>query len=154
MANYRWLKPVHTRDGRTILARPHEATFNGRHNLAKSKTLIVLYHLKHKLADTRGLTLKQLSIQSGVSYNTLKSSLGDWFLWKYVKRRAIEGSTRPKFAYTIGRRGEHFIENRLPKNRLQDYISEIREHRQSYRQTIKNNPLTLIDNSRKNDIML
>lgn len=137
MTNYRWLKPVHTRDGRTVLARPHEATFHGKHNMAKSKALITLYHLKYKLADTRGLTLKQLSIQSGVSYNTLKSSLGDWFLWKYVKRRAIEGSTRPKFAYVIGHRGEHFIEDRLPKNRLQDYISEIRAYRQTRRQPKK-----------------
>lgn len=139
MIDYRWLKPVHTRDGRTVIARPHEATFNGKHNSAKARTLIVLYHLKHKLSDTRGLTLKQLAITSGVSYSTLKSSLGDWCMWKYVKRRVIEGTTRPMFSYVIGQRGEHFVENRIPRNRLQDYITEISAYRQAYIPTTRTN---------------
>jgi hypothetical protein len=139
MIGYRWLKPVHTRDGRTVIARPHEATFNGLHNSAKARTLIVLYHLKHKLSDTRGLTLKQLAITSGVSYSTLKSSLGDWYMWKYVKRRVIEGTTRPMFSYVIGQRGEHFVENRIPRNRLQDYITEISAYRQAYIPTTRTN---------------
>jgi hypothetical protein len=39
------------------------------------------------------------------------------------------GINRPVYSYLIGERGEHFIEVRIPRERLAEYIAEIRANR-------------------------
>ena len=83
--------------------KPVITTFRGKHNEAKSKALITLLDSKQK--DQGGLTLKQLSIFSGVSYEYLKSRLGKWHEWKYVTRHVTKGRNRPGPIVAIA--GEH-----------------------------------------------
>jgi len=126
MIEKRWLRSIHTSEGKLVTARPHEATFNGRHNCCKSKTLVVLYHRKQKISETTGLTLRELSLASGVSYAYLKSRLAKWVEWKYLVRKMTDGINRPVYSYLIGERGEHFVEDRIPRERLVEYVAEIR----------------------------
>lgn len=121
-----WMRPIHTKEGKLVIARPHEATFNGRHNACKSKALIVLYHRKYKLHQSTGLTLKELSRASGVSYSYLKSRLGKWVSWGYLLRKITNGTNRPVYSYSIGKRGRHFVEDRIPKDILSQYIEDIK----------------------------
>jgi len=47
------------------------------------------------------------------------------------KRRVIE--VLPACVFVCNRpEREHFVENRIPRNRLQEYISEISAYRQAY----------------------
>ncbi len=108
---------------------PHEATFNGIHNASKSKVLITLYHHRHKLGNNGGLSLRELSIYSGVPYSYLESRLGKWAKWKYVLRKVKMGGNRPVFCYEIAARGEKFVEIRIPADRREDYVKEIRQWR-------------------------
>jgi hypothetical protein len=129
MYNPDWKHIIHTKNGKAVIARPHEATFKGCHNSSKSKALIILYHRKHKLLQTTGLTLKELSIASGSSYAYLKSRLAKWVEWKYITRKITVGTNRPVYSYSIVERGEHFVEDRIPKDRLAEYIEEIRTNK-------------------------
>jgi hypothetical protein len=122
-----WMpRPIHTKEGKLVIARPHEATFNGRHNACKSKALIVLYHRKYKLHQATGLTLKELSQASGVSYSYLKSRLAKWVEWDYLHRKIGESNGGPVYFYTISKRGKHFIEDRIPRDILSRYIEDIK----------------------------
>ena len=106
------------------------ATFRGSHNASKTKTLIILHHHKYNLKLSTGLNVRQLHSESGVNYDYLRSRLGKWFKWKYVSRRAHDdGNGRPMFYYTITVRGEHFINNIVPKDVLTRYINEINQYR-------------------------
>ena len=122
-----------------IIARirgPREATFKGAHNASKCKTLLLLYHRKHKLGLGTGLSARDIHLQSGVGYDYLRARLGVWFKWGYLSRRlTINYTGKPAFSYTIAKRGEHFIENRVPQEALDRYIAEIR----IFRSQIANN---------------
>ena len=124
-----WERLIHTKDGKLVIARPHEATFNGCHNACKSKALITLYHWKKKLRATTGLSLKELAESSGVTYNYLGSRVAKWVEWGYLNRKVKMGGNRPVYCYYIAERGIQFVEYRIPRERLQDYIDEIREYR-------------------------
>jgi hypothetical protein len=125
-----WERLIH-KDGKLIIARPHEATFKGKHNACKSKVLIVLYHRKYRLVDNTGLSLKELADASGVKYFYLETRLSKWVEWGYVIRKIKMGGNRPVYCYLIAKRGQQFVERRIPKNRLQDYIVEIQTFKAS-----------------------
>ncbi|MFC2022043.1 hypothetical protein ACFLTR_02360 [Chloroflexota bacterium] len=93
------------------------------------RPLIVLYHRINRLAASTGLSLKELSEQSGVKYSYLESRLAKWVKWEYIIRKVKQGDNRPVYCYSIASRGIHFVEDRIPRDRLQDYIAEIREHK-------------------------
>ena len=118
------MRPFTTKDGRTIEPRGHEATFRGLHNASKSKVLIYLRHwLKH---GKGGQTARQLSEATGVSYDYLRARLSFWHRIRYIDRRAIDpGQGRPQFAYKISERGLRFVTDRIPPDRLADYIAEL-----------------------------
>lgn len=122
----RWRKQVHTKDGEVVVATPHEATFKGKHNACKAKTLIVLYHRKNKLNHKTGLSITELTDATGVSYNYLGSRLAYWHRWGYILRHIKQGNTRPVYSYSIALRGSHFVEDRIPPDRRRDYIIDIR----------------------------
>lgn len=107
----------------------HIATFNGRHNSNISKTLIVLYSRKQR-GITAGLSAKELHLATGVSYDNLRAKLTKWYNWRYLDRRAVgvDGG-RPHYVYTIAERGIHFVEDRIPLDRYNDYITEIKTFR-------------------------
>jgi len=116
--------------GKIIMPKRHIATFRGKHNASKAKTFIVLYDAMFTQGITIGFSVGQLYLLSGVPYGTLKSSLGRWHSWQYVSRRAREGDNgRPIFTYWLGARGKHFVENRIPPDKLKQYITEIKAFR-------------------------
>ncbi len=107
---------------------PHEATFNGLHDSAKVKVLLVLYHRRFKLGNPSGLGVAELHRLSGCNYDTLRAKLFKWKNWKYVTRRlGLNRQGRPAFTYIIADRGVRFIEERVPRERLVDYIRQIRD---------------------------
>ncbi len=119
------------KDGRTIVARVHIASFSGRHNMCKSKTLIALYKHKFEMQQSSGLSLRELARSSGVSYMFLKSRLGIWTRWKYIIRKVRDDGNRPVYCYTISERGINFYENVIPPDKREQYIAEIKESRQA-----------------------
>jgi len=109
--------------------RPVIATFNGKHNQMKSKALIILLDRKQK--ELGGLTLKQLTIASSVSYEYLKARLGVWHGWRYVNRRVTtNGKNKPVFSYSIAARGIKFVNERIPPDVVHRYIMELKEYHQ------------------------
>jgi predicted ArsR family transcriptional regulator len=111
--------------------RPHTATFNGSHNASKTKALVVLYHRKHTLRLNTGLSSLQLHQQSGVSYDTLRSHLKRWVEYRYLARRPADSHRgRPVYYYTIAARGEHFIQDIVPRDVLDRYVKEIKQSRE------------------------
>lgn len=124
----------YTKNGKTVIARPHEATFKGRHNACKSKVLIVLYKIR---GYPKGLSLSELARDTGVKYSYLESRLGKWVQWDYIDRKIKQGDNRPVYCYYISARGIHFVEKRIPKKRRLDYEAEIREHQETIINTIQ-----------------
>lgn len=108
--------------GRFHDSQPHEATFNGKHNMAKSKVLIVL--LARYKQGLGGLSARELHNATGVSLTVLKTKLSQWAKWKYVVRRVASGY-RPHYSYTISERGAKFILIRIPADRYNEYVAEI-----------------------------
>jgi hypothetical protein len=98
---------------------PPLATFRGRHNAVKSKCFIILYSLDgHN--DFNGLTYRQLADTTGCLVCTVKTRVGKWCAWKYIKR--IDSIP---YRYMIAARGKHFIENILPDEALARYMNEM-----------------------------
>jgi predicted transcriptional regulator len=124
------MRPFQARDGRIIVPRQHIAKFNGDNNRSKSKVLIWLYsRLQH--GYTSGLSALELSQAVGVSYSSLQSSLSKWYKWRYIDRRPVSSdSGHPHYTYAIADRGVHFVEDIIPRDKYDQYVSEIREFRQ------------------------
>lgn len=106
-----------------------ESIFKGVHNASKSKALIVLYHRKHKLGLAAGLNLQELHLQSGVNYDYLRARLTFWHRWGYVSRRPVAAKGRPVYEYTIAQKGVRFIESVIPRDKLVQFIAEIKATR-------------------------
>lgn len=118
------------RAGKLIISKPHIATFNGVHNASKTKVFIVLYHLKHKLGLNIGLNVLDLHLQSGVNYDYLRTKLGKWHEWGFLSRKPVDsGKGRAVYTYMIAKRGEHFIEDIVPRDLLNQYVAEIKTFR-------------------------
>ena len=97
------------------------ATFRGRHNAVKSKALITLLAEK----EWGSLTVRELANKSGEDYLYLMSRMGLWTKWHYVIRRTKAGDIRPVYCYSIGKRGEDFIQYRIPPAVLKRYQAEL-----------------------------
>jgi hypothetical protein len=106
----------------------HIATFQGVHNNAKSKVLIILYNRMFTEGFNTGLNAREIHLLSGVPYSTL-SALSKWHRWGYLSRRAIDNGSRPVFVYWLGARGKHFLEDRIPPAKLRQYTEEIKAYR-------------------------
>jgi len=122
------LKPFISNDGRLIVPRNHYATFNGLHNIKKTTAFIVLYHHKNVLGQITGLTAKEIVNLCGVKYISLLSRIRLWAKWGYVSRKKDENSKgRIVYRYRIEKRGEYFIEHRVPNDILKRLVQEIKE---------------------------
>ena len=122
-----------------ITPRRHRATFEGRHNSVKTKTLVVLYHRQFTEGLNTGLTAKQIALLAGVNLGSVLSRAGSWYRWGYIGRRAkTDGNGRPAYFYSLAGRGKNFIESRVPQDVLNRYIKEIREH-QNKQEEVRDN---------------
>tara|TARA_B100000315_G_C14214842_1_gene423783 strand:- start:141 stop:473 length:333 start_codon:yes stop_codon:yes gene_type:complete len=102
-------------------------TFSGKYNASKTKALMVLYYRKHNGIAT-GLNVRDIHLQSGVSYGYLRSRLRKWHAWGYLSRKPIGTNIgRPVYHYTITHRGQHFIEDIVPRARLSQYAEDIND---------------------------
>lgn len=113
-----------TRGGKNVTTRRHLANFDLKHNAAKAKIFIVLFHRLHRLKLTSGLTVGELHLQSGVGYDYLKSRVSKWCEWGYLGRRIRSTVGRPCFEYALAERGAHFVRI-IPQEWLERYIAEI-----------------------------
>jgi len=123
------MRPFNSKDGRLIIPSSHTADFTGKNNSAKSKVLIWLSHIKGKYR-----TARQLHDETGVNYDYLRSRLSFWYNIRYVNRKAIlPRKGRPVWAYEIAERGEHFVDNRLPVEKRNEYVSDINLWREQHK---------------------
>lgn len=122
------ISPFVASDGRLIIPKRHIATFQGKHNKNKAKVLIFLYYVRfHGFNKSYGA--QELSIFTGCPYQSVLNSLGKWYKWRYLDRRAVGADgMRPHYAYTIGERGVHFIKNRIPPDKFNQYVKELNDH--------------------------
>ena len=103
--------------------------FRGIHNFSKTKAFLVLYDRKvHRGIDT-GLGVRDLHLESGVSYDYLRTKLVKWAKWGYLNRRPVEGKNgRVTWAYTIGAKGERFIKDIVPPEVLRQCVEQVKAH--------------------------
>jgi hypothetical protein len=113
------------KDGRRIIARPHIAVFNKKHNACKAKVLILLYHRKYIDNTVSGLRIRDVHKLTGVSYEYIKFRVSKWVAWGYLSR---QGDSKP-YTYSIADRGRHIVEDIIPREWLEYYIGEIRAHK-------------------------
>lgn len=102
---------------------PHIAYFGGNNNSIKSKTLLLLHHYKNQLNNNTGLTLMELHKLTGCNYESLKASMSKWVRWHYILRH----NGQP-YRYIIAARGIRFVEQRIPLDIFNRYVSEINNH--------------------------
>ena len=103
------------------------ATFNGRHNAVKSKILLTV--LLNKEKENGSMSARQLADASGEDYDYLLTRLGLWTKWKYLIRHTKSGDIRPVYCYSIGKRGEDFIQYRIPSGKIEEYQAELAAYR-------------------------
>jgi predicted ArsR family transcriptional regulator len=115
------MRPFYSKDGRLIVPHDHTAYFGGRNNRSKGMVLIWLLHHKGQFR-----TARQLADETGVNYDYLRARLSFWFNIRYVNRKVVlPRRGRPVWSYCIAERGEHFVENRIPVEKRNEYISDI-----------------------------
>ncbi len=115
------MQPFYSKDKRVIVPREHIADFTGLNNSSKSKVLLYLLHEKGKY-----FTARQLHEETGVSYDYLRGRLSFWYNIRYLDRAPII-SVKGKLAwgYRIDDRGEHFVKDRIPQEKREEYLSDI-----------------------------
>src|SRR3990172_6007095 len=84
--------------------RTYVPTFNGKHNATKVKTWLVLY--SRFLGGKRGLRLKELVDNTGISYKSLSVSLANWTRWRYVGFNITPKGRE----YSLRKRGREWLE--------------------------------------------
>ncbi len=104
--------------------RPNIATFRGSHN--RSKSLVLLLLLDRRARGLPGLGVKALASNTGVPYNSLRALLGNWVKWGYLTRKVSKSNTDlPIYSYSIATRGEHFVKERIPRDKLSEYAMDL-----------------------------
>jgi hypothetical protein len=101
---------------------PHIATFEGKHNLAKSKCLVLLY--LNKLSEGRGFTKRELAAEAIVPVPS--AAVDRWTRQGYTVRHVSIKNNRALVRFTIGIRGIHFVLHRLPPNLYQICCEQIK----------------------------
>lgn len=115
-----------TKAGKLVETKPHYASFNHKHNAAKSKVLIVLYHRRFNVNDNTGMGIGELHRATGANYGYLTVKVTKWCQWQYISRAVRAGERgRPIYVYSLAKRGQHFIEDVLPPEWLKQYIIDI-----------------------------
>ena len=119
------MRPFYSKDGRVIVPYDHTVDFTGKNNSSKGKVLIWLLHRKGQFR-----TARQLADDTGVNYDYLRGRLSFWFNIRYINRKVvIPHRGRPLWAYCIAERGEHFVNNRIPVEKHNEYVNEINQWR-------------------------
>lgn len=128
MADFK-VRTFTNRNGNEFTTEPHYAHFNDKFNASRTMVYMVLYHHKHRLGKSTGLTLSEIVSQAGncLSYAYIKTRLAKWVSWKFIERKLSERAGRACYEYRIAERGETFIRERVPQEWLQRYASRIRE---------------------------
>jgi len=85
-----------------------QATFNGKHNMSKSKVLLVLN--SSASWASHWYSAVELSQLTGLTLSSTFSLVYRLHNWRYIRRRGAYGS----YEYAIGAKGTRFIEERLP----------------------------------------
>jgi hypothetical protein len=97
-------------------------SFLGKHNRTRCLAWLVLYdnYLGHK----GGLTLRELTRLTGISYGSLSVSIVKWVRWRYIGYEPRKGGRR----YYILKRGRDWIERWKGTMPLNMYLEEIKAH--------------------------
>ncbi len=105
----------------------HYATFNGKHNATKSRCFIVLY--------LNGGYLRPREVRQLVGMNRV--FLDRWHRMNYLVRRMGHGRGTAHFVYALSLRGRRFVTERIPPEKYEEYLTEIKEHQEKILQDNK-----------------
>lgn len=88
------------------------ATFNGRHNIVKSKVFILLHAFQKGDKNNRdkAMTVRNISVLTGCNYHSLATMVKRWQSWRYITSFEKDGLKH----YLIRTRGIHFVTDRIP----------------------------------------
>jgi hypothetical protein len=95
------------------------ATFNGEHNISKSKLLLILYSA-NKAWARHSFTAKELSCLTGLTLPAIKALVWRLYRYRYIGRRDCGYC----YEYRIATRGVNFVEERIPEE-VSDYLIPI-----------------------------
>jgi len=105
----------------------------GEWNRLKGKVLLLLYMRVERLGAGReaAIGLAEICQLSGVDYNSLKSSLGKWCRWGYIRRYRIKkyfyGYVIGEiYGYSITAKGIAWVEWARSHLPVLEYLAEIR----------------------------
>ena len=105
--------------------------FRAKFNQRKLIVLATLYYYTITLGLS-GLTLQQLVLTSGASYDYLRCRLpvfanahNKW-RYRYVVRRAATRKNRAVFIYSLSTYGRDWLENKVPRDLLNSYVKLLR----------------------------
>jgi len=122
------IQPFYASDGRLITPKRHIATFRGKHNVNKSKVLIYLFSRLYQ-GFNDALSAQELIRFTGCPHKSVLNKLTFWYNIRYLNRRAVgvDGG-RPHYTYTLAERGIHFVRNRIPPDKFNQYVKELNDH--------------------------
>ena len=114
-----------------IYAKESHPSWRGSHNSVKSKVLLQLYAIWEH-GDNQGLCLKEIVKLTKCNIDSLRIMLPKWVEWHYLRRDAKVYDNRPQFAYAIDQRGRHFVEDRIPPGKREEFIRQIKDARAAH----------------------
>lgn len=89
----------------------YEISFRGKHNMSKSRLLLILYSAE-LLWSRKWLGTAALSSLTGLSLSSVQCLVWRLSKWKYINERGYS----PNIEYHIGAKGRRFIDNHMPDN--------------------------------------
>ena len=99
----------------------HYATFNGKHNLEKSKLFLTLYYRQFEQGIKQGLDITGLVELSMTNEHYMVGKIPQWTEYKYLKRGPGVGVKGfPAYCYKLAARGIRFCEVRIPVELRED----------------------------------
>jgi hypothetical protein len=114
------------------------ATFTGKNNLTKSWVFVTLLdHRDH--GDNSGLDAYRLALLTECPESSIKCRARFWVKWGYITRRVgTNRYGRPVFVYKLAKRGEEFINIRMPSSLRECIECELAAHKKAlYNPAIK-----------------
>lgn len=107
------------------------ASFAGKNNLTKSWVLITLLDHRDHEGGT-GLDAARLAVLTGCPRSSIKCRGRFWVKWGYVSRHiGTNRYGRPAFVYKLAKRGEEFINMRIPSALRERIERELAAHKKA-----------------------
>ena len=102
----------------------------GKYNQRKLDVLTTIYYYTMNL-NRAGLTLKELVLLTGASYDYLKvrlpkfSNSGGTWKNRYLLRGTVERNNRAVFIYSLSSYGRNWLEEKIPRDMFNQTVTRL-----------------------------